>query len=172
MKIAIIGIQGLPARYGGFETLTENLIEYTEYRQLHYTVYCSSPSYPNEIKSYKNAQLLYIPVKAQGIQSLLYDFLSIIHSIRSHDKLLLLGVSGCFVLPFLSKKNRKKIIVNIDGLEHKRNKWGYVTRRLLLMLEWLAVEFGDTVIADNIVIQDYILKKYRKKSFLIEYGGD
>jgi glycosyltransferase involved in cell wall biosynthesis len=172
MNIAIIGTQGLPARYGGFETLSENLIRYRKNGEICYTVYCSSFSYNEKIKTYNEAKLVYIPLKAQGIQSLLYDFISILHAINKYDKLLLLGVSGCFILPFLSAKNREKIIVNIDGLEHKRNKWGFLTKKILLSLEYFAIRFGRHTIADNVVIQEYVHKTYNKKSHLIEYGGD
>lgn len=45
-KIAIIGIVGVPANYGGFETLAENLVKYHDAASLHdpITVYCSSRS--------------------------------------------------------------------------------------------------------------------------------
>jgi glycosyltransferase involved in cell wall biosynthesis len=172
MKVAIIGTQGLPARYGGFETLAENLVEHTSEGVFEFTVYCSARAYSKRIEHYKNAKLVYLPFSAQGVQSIFYDLVSILHSIRSHDKLLVLGVSGCFILPFLPARLRKKIIVNIDGLEHKRDKWNWFARKILLSLESLAVSFAGAVIADNKVIQEYIGTTYGKNSHLIEYGGD
>ena len=41
MKVAIIGTVGVPANYGGFETLVEQLIEYNHSEDLQYAVYCS-----------------------------------------------------------------------------------------------------------------------------------
>lgn len=38
-KIAIVGIQGVPAKYGGFESLVENIIGDNCPRDVHYTVF-------------------------------------------------------------------------------------------------------------------------------------
>jgi hypothetical protein len=46
-----IGIVGVPANYGGFEMLAENLVKYHEANLLpqSLTIYCSSKSYPEKI---------------------------------------------------------------------------------------------------------------------------
>ena len=51
-KIAIIGIQGVPSKYGGFETLVEHLIEDDS---AEFTVFCSSIDQKQSLKKYKNA---------------------------------------------------------------------------------------------------------------------
>lgn len=85
---AIIGTVGVPASYGGFETLVENLIE-TE--KVNYIVYCSSKITP-KLSTYKNAKLVYIPLSANGISSVIYDAFSILHAIvfRKVNTLLIL----------------------------------------------------------------------------------
>lgn len=70
-KIAIIGTVGVPANYGGFETLAEHLIE--DLGKKHdITVYCSGKKYPKaeRVATYKNAKLKYLPLDANGIQSI------------------------------------------------------------------------------------------------------
>lgn len=66
----------------------------------------------------------------------------------------------------------QKLIVNIDGLEHKRAKWGKFTKWFLRVSEAMAVRFADAIVADNKGIQDYVMETYGKKSELIAYGGD
>lgn len=171
-KIAVIGTQGLPARYGGFETLVENLIE-EKHSDILYTVFCSSKDCPEGVKFYKGAQLKYIPiVHANGVQSVLYDILSLLLVVRGYDVVLVLGVSGCIFLPFFRLFFRKKIVVNIDGLEHRRAKWGRFAKWFLRLSESMAVRFANVVIADNKGIQDYVYEVYHKKTELIAYGGD
>lgn len=77
-----------------------------------------------------------------------------------------------YVLAIVPVVFRKKIVVNIDGLEHKRDKWGKWARRFLLLSERIAVKYADDVVADNKVIQDYVTETYHKPSILIAYGGD
>lgn len=170
-KIAIIGTVGLPANYGGFETLTAFLTTHLANR-FDMTVYCSSKSYTNKLPEYNKSRLKYIPLQANGIQSILYDIVSMISALRFADTLLVLGVSGCIILPFIKLISRKTIIVNIDGQEWKRAKWGRAAKWFLKYSEKLAVTYADTVIADNKVIQDYVWETYKVKSELIAYGGD
>ena len=172
-KVAIIGTVGVPAKYGGFETLVENLIGECCSEDVDYTVFCSGKVYPTRLKTYKNARLKYVPLYANGIQSILYDIWSLIRTIGwGYDVVLILGVSGCMFLPLYRLFFRKKIVVNIDGLEHKRDKWGKWARRFLLLSERIAVKYADDVVADNKVIQDYVTETYHKPSILIAYGGD
>ena len=172
-SLAIIGTVGLPAKYGGFETLVEQLIPHIE-NDFDVTVYCSSKFYKKEDRAthYGKAKLKYLPFKANGIQSIPYDVLSILHAAFNADKLLILGVSGCLVLPFVKFFTRKKVYVNIDGIEWKRNKWNFFIKTFLRYSEIFAVETAEAIITDNQVITDYMKTAYNYQSHLIEYGGN
>jgi len=170
-RVAIIGTVGIPACYGGFETLAENLVRFCE-KDVAYTVWCSSKAYPERLQQYNGAQLRYIPLKANGAQSPLFDLASMLGALRSCDTMLILGVSGCLFLPIIRVLFKKKIIVNIDGLEHRREKWGKLARKFLLASEKAAVRHADVVIADNKSIQDYVQLTYNQTAELIAYGGD
>ena len=172
-KIAIIGTVGVPANYGGFETLTEHLIE--DLGDKHdLTVYCSGKKYPKSerVKEYKRATLKYLPLDANGIQSIPYDTLSIIHSLFYADVLLVLGVAGAWILPFVKWFTNKKIIISIDGIEWKRDKWNTLAKWYLFWAEGLAVKYSHIDISDNDAIQDYTAARYGSLSRIIEYGAD
>ncbi len=171
IKVAIIGSRGLPANYGGFETLAEYLTLNTDER-IEYLVYCSSKAYDNKLKEYNGAKLYYIPLDANGIQSIPYDNWSFFHAMRRADVLLILGVSGCVTLPFIKLFTRKKLIINIDGLEWKRDKWGRFAKWFNKLSEKVAVKNGDMIVSDNVVIQKYVLDEYSKKSTFIPYGAN
>jgi len=170
-KVAIIGTVGLPANYGGFETLVENLTK-KPHQDFDITVYCSAKSYSNKLKTYNNCRLHYINLNPNGMQSMLYDIRAIFHALKYADLLLILGVSGCIILPLIKLFHNKKIIVNIDGLEWKRKKWNVFAKWFLKLSERFAVKTADSIIGDNIVIQDYVWQTYGKKAHLIAYGGD
>jgi glycosyltransferase involved in cell wall biosynthesis len=172
MKVAIIGTVGVPASYGGLETLAENLLTHKNRDDIEYRVYCSSKRYKEKRHCYKGARLIYLPLDANGFQSIPYDALSIIHAICTADKLLVLGNSGCIIMPLVRLLSKKKICINIDGLEHRRAKWGKWAKRFLKLSEKMAVRFASVVIADNKAIQDYVRTEYAKKAELIAYGGD
>lgn len=171
-KLAIVGTVGIPAKYGGFETLTEYITKDLN-EEYDITVFCSSKSYEEKIERHNNCHLEYINLNANGVQSIPYDILSLIKALRFADTILILGVSGCISLPFLKLFSKKtKLVTNIDGLEWKRDKWNKYAKWFLKFSEKLAVKYSDVVVADNKVIQDYVLSEYGAKSELIAYGAD
>lgn len=171
MKIAVVGTVGIPAKYGGFETLVDHLVKNLPGKyDLH--VYCSAKIYPERETNYNRATLHYVPLNPNGIQSIPYDIFSILHSLIYANVILILGVSGCIFLPIVKFFCKKKIIVNIDGLEWRREKWNPLARKFLKYSELLAVRFADNIIADNKSIQNYLLTEYGRSSHLIAYGGD
>lgn len=173
MKVAIVGTVGVPACYGGFETLVENLLDENDIEKS-ITVYCSSKSYIKRPNTYKNANLKYIPLNANGIQSIPYDIWSLFHSafIKKSDNLLILGVSGALCLPLIRLFNKVNIVTNIDGLEWKRDKWNSWAKRFLKFSEKVAVKYSDVIVADNKAIADYVKQEYGVDSEVIAYGGD
>lgn len=169
-NISIIGTVGVPACYGGFESLVENLLDYTP-ENVQYTVFCTSKKYSEKLESYKGAKLVYLDLDANGMDSIMYDYKSMKMSLDA-DIMLVLGVSGCMFLPFIRRKFKGKIITNIDGLEWKRDKWNPLAKWLLHYSEKQAVKYSDVVIGDNKGITDYVKEAYKKDAVLIAYGGD
>lgn len=175
MKIAILGTVGVPGRYGGFETLAENLARYHNITGQHagLTVWCSAKDNAEHPARFESADLRYLGLRANGVQSILYDALSLWQAARSgYDCILLLGVSGALVLPLIRLISRARIITNIDGFEWKRDKWKGLARMVLRTSEWAGVRFSHEVIADNEAIAAYVSDNYGSDCHVIAYGGD
>ena len=170
MHLAIVGIRGIPNNYGGFETLAEYLVEYLS-KDMEITVYCSSKDMDSSLKSYKGAKLKYIPISSHGSSGILYDSIALIQAVIKYDKVLFLGFGAGFVMPLL-KNYRSKIILNIGGLDWKRDKWSAFAQKVIRKAEGLLIKNSGEIISDNIGIQDYILHTYGRQSSLIAYGGD
>lgn len=172
-RIAIIGTVGVPGRYGGFETLAHQLVDNLS-DEFELKVYCSKKTYEahERPKFFKKARLYYLPFNANGMQSIIYDFISIIHALFIADTLVVLGVSGGLLLPFVRLFTNKKIIVNIDGLEWRRAKWNRFAKAFLKFSERVAVKWSHADITDNEAIKRYTSVHYKTLSQLIEYGAD
>jgi len=170
MKISIIGTAGIPSKYGGFETLVENLAK-NKLNDIIYTVFCSMKMYQNKKKCYYNAKLKYINLSANGISSVFYDLICMFLSLNS-DIMLILGVSGSLFLPVIKLIYSGKIITNIDGIEWKRKKWNIIIKNILKISEKAAIKFSNNIVCDNQGIIEYVKMKYKKEAILIEYGSD
>ena len=169
-KVAIIGTVGIPAKYGGFETLTEQLVK-NLHSEFDFTVYCSGLSYKNR-DEYPLAKRVFIPLDANGKSSIIYDFISIIHAVFYADVILLLGVSAAFMIPFVKLFSNTKVITNIDGLEWKREKWKGFAKVYLKHQEKIAVRRSHVVVSDNLAIQEYVTSDYKRKTSCIAYGAN
>ncbi|NTW52158.1 MAG: glycosyltransferase family 1 protein [Chlorobiaceae bacterium] len=174
-KIAILGSVGIPASYGGFETLVENLARYHQQNELpgKIIVYCSSNNYPDKAESHLGATLRYVALNANGVSSIAYDVVSMLSALYyGSDVILLLGVSGAIALPLIRLVSRSHIITNIDGIEWKRQKWNRAAKAFLHFSEWLAVRYSHVVVADNAAIAEYVAGSYGVDCEVIAYGGD
>ncbi|MDG2357837.1 MAG: DUF1972 domain-containing protein [Polaribacter sp.] len=171
MKICIIGSKGIPASYGGFETLAEYLSVYLVNSGHEVTVFCSG-GFKRE--KFKGVNLVYLPFKANKFQGIIYDLMSILLSISSQDKIIMLG-SPAGPLLGLIPGLRKKLIFNFGGLDFKRNKWNRYIQNFISYGKKNALKYSNIVVADNQGIFDYLVNNYTlniKKIFLIEYGGN
>jgi glycosyltransferase involved in cell wall biosynthesis len=169
-KLAIIGTNGLPGKYGGWDQLLNHLTANLS-NQYDITVYTSKFNAVPGLKEFNNSKLRVLPLKANGLQSIFYDGISMLEASFKYDILLVLGTSGCIFLPIIRIIN-KNIILNPDGAEWKRGKWNYFIKLFLKFSEYLGIKYSKYIISDNLIIQKHILEKYNKNSFLIEYGGD
>lgn len=174
-RYAILGTVGVPAAYGGFETLAENLARYHA-KQAHpsaLVIYCSGVAFEEQPANFVNARLRYLPLNANGPQSILYDLWSLFSAAwHRTDVILLLGVSGALGIPILRMFSRARIITNIDGIEWKRAKWSGLAKRVLRWSEHAAVRWSHEVVADNQAIADYVNATYDRPCRVITYGGD
>ncbi len=171
--VAIIGTNGVPASYGGYETLAENIIGYLS-DDFKFSIYCSQTQKikNNNTKEYKSAELIYIPLKANGWQSIIYDIISLFHASFTKDIILYLGPGAGFAVPFL-KLFRKKIIVNHGGLnEWEREKYSSFQRFVAKLGHKYAAKYATFNIADNFLLRDSIKHDFGVNSEVIRYGGD
>lgn len=174
-SVAILGTVGVPGRYGGFETLADNLVQFHSRNEfpIDISVTCSSLARADRREHYHRARLHFVPLNANGATSIPYDVWSILsEGIRRTDVIVLLGVSGALFLPLSRIFFRSRIVTNIDGIEWKREKWNAVARAFLRASEWAAVRFSHAVIADNEGIADHVRRTYGSDCHVIAYGGD
>lgn len=171
-KVAIIGTNGIPARYGGFETLAENLVDKLS-GIYDFTVYCSNLYEKAERKKeYKNARLVYFPLKANGIQSIIYDILNTVHAWVTSEVLIVLGPAAGFILP-LNVIFRRKLIVNHGGLnEWEREKLSFSEKKYAYLNHKLAAMAANINVADNLPLKKSIKRTFNVNAEVIEYGGD
>lgn len=174
MKIAIIGIRGIPVIYSGFESFVENLAPTLVKNNFIVCVYCRSAYVNFGRKHYKKVKLISIPtVKSKNLESFIHSFLSTIHAlIFVRPKIIYyLGV-GNALFTFIPRLFGIKTVINVDGLDWKREKWGKIASFYLRISQYLATILPNITITDSLYMKDYYLSHYGKKTIYIPYGFD
>jgi len=185
-NVFIIGARGYHEKYGGWETFVSNLID--NYNDKNTKFYVSKITNKKEEKVIINDNLIIDPIfiKQQGSISM---FLYAIKSLNSVIKYIkennienaYIYILGLKLLNYLNirRKTLKKlgatIIVNPDGLEWKRSKWGFVAKKFFLISEKLMLKASDLIICDSLGIKDYVDETYPKlknKTTYIAYGSN
>jgi len=102
---------------------------------------------------------------------LLYDwyFLLMCSLWLKCDIVYCLGTGAGFALP-ISNLGRSKTIVNIDGVEWERAKFGRAQRNLIRWLFLFSYLFSDFILVDNRRLTDYVPVDFQKKTVFIPYG--
>jgi glycosyltransferase involved in cell wall biosynthesis len=170
-RIAIIGSRGIPAKYGGFETAVEAVAPKLAEMGWNVVVSCEGPRDKSKPAVYKGVTLFYFPVRPffRVLYETLYDVYSLMKSSLMCRCVYMLGY-GAGLFFFVSRILRKKLIVNVDGLEWKREKFNRFERAILLASEKAAVTFADVIVADSKEIKKYIEGRYKKKAVYITNG--
>lgn len=174
-SLAFIGSAGVPNRYGGFESFLESCGPIISLKLDRVLVTCDSSIYDDKNTFYHGMERVFVSIKANGWKSVFHDLMAFVKVFGAVDCIVVLGVSGGIWFPFfriLSDVFNKKLIVNIDGVEWRRNKFGIFKRLFLWFCDRSAQLFSHHVIYDNEGLRDYVLKKKLNKSSCIPYSGD
>lgn len=172
MKIALIGIRGIPVVYSGYETFSEIISTELVKKGHAVTVYCRSAYVDPSKKWHKGVRLITLPTFAsKNFDTIIHSFLSTIHAcFFRYDAILFLSV-GNSIFSILPRIFGIRTVVNVDGMDWKRKKWGWFAKKFLNYSEYLATIFPDAIVTDSHFIKSYYSEKYKKESHYIPYGG-
>ena len=186
-NVFIIGARGYHAKYGGWETFVSNLVDH--YNDKKTKFYISELSLKKEdankvTKINNNIYVNSVYVKdigsakmfIYGINSYLYTLKYIKKNKIKNAYIYVLGLKLGPMLWFykrLRKKYNITVLVNPDGLEHRRSKWNKIVQLCFLLSEWSMINHSDIVVCDGLGIREYIENRYKKlkgKTKYIAYG--
>ncbi|HSG40681.1 MAG TPA: DUF1972 domain-containing protein [Thermoanaerobaculia bacterium] len=172
-SVALIGSRGIPGRYGGYETLMEELAPRLLTRGFRVTVYCRSHSTPRGLKSWRGVDLVVLPtVRTKYLDTPVHTFLSCLHAASAgYDAALVVNSANALFLP-LVRVAGTPVALNVDGIEKRRAKWGAFGRGVYAFSERLACVLPDALVTDAEVIRRHYRERYGAESVPIAYGVD
>ena len=173
LKIAMLGTRGIPASYSGFETCVEQLGQRLVKRGHKVTVYCRSHHITYKGDYYKGMRLVKLPtIKNKYLDTLFHTFLSSFHAINEKFDIGLYFIAGNSPATWILRPFGTKTLLNVDGLDWKREKWPEIARQYIKFSEFLATFLPNIIITDSRIVQNYYKKKFSVTPEYIPYGSE
>ena len=173
--VAILGIRGLPAAHGGFESFAERLAPHLVEQGWRVTVYCQEDGEGALHRStWRGVQRVHIHVGDDTpVASMRFDWQAIRETVRERPDVAL--VLGYNTAAFTARLRLAGVptLINMDGIEWSRAKWGPAARAWLYLNERLGCWLGDHLVADHPQIARHLATRVSpRKIATIPYGGD
>jgi len=173
LHVLILGTRGVPARHGGFETFAEDLSRYLVSRGHGVTVYCQSDSATAiSEEMWEGIRLIHIPGGKGAKGTLRFDWLSVRHALGEEGVILTLGYNTA-VFSLMYRFSGRLNLMNMDGVEWKREKWSPAQKAWLWFNELAGARLSTHLIADHPEIKRHLMRHTSaSKITVIPYGAD
>ncbi|HEX6504783.1 MAG TPA: glycosyltransferase [Terriglobales bacterium] len=173
MNISLLGTRGIPARYGGFETLADELSRRLVARGHEVTVYCRRPfTTADDVYDRRIRRVILPTVHNKHFDTLFHTFLSVFHVIFTDAQVILICNVANSPWAWIPRIVGKPTALNVDGLDRKRRKWNFLGQWFLHFCEILSAFTPTRIVTDAIAVQEYYRKHYGKESEMIAYGAE
>lgn len=173
-SVAITGTRGYPSHYGGLETAVRHIAPYLASHGWDVTVH-SRKGLAVDSADAADPRVQVFPVPAiekRALSNLSSGLASTLVLLKSPpDVALVMSTGSGFWLPLLRLRHIPTV-VNTDGLEWKRDKWGRLAKRVLYSAAWMTARYADRLVFDARAIQNYWRREFRRNGTFIPYGGD
>ena len=168
----MLGMRGIPANYGGFETCVEEVAPRLADLGHHVTVYCRLPQIGYESDVYRGVRLVKLPtLRNKYLDTVAHSTLSVFHAaMRRYDVVIVFGV-GNSPQALLTRLAGLPVLLNVDGLDWKRDKWPGPAKAMLRIAERLAGFAGTRTITDSHNVRAYYAERYGVDLDYIPYGA-
>jgi len=172
--LRILGTRGVPAAHGGFETFAEYLSLYLVAQGWRVVVYCQDDgSGPVFEDTWQGVERVHIPVTQEGPKgTIVFDWQATAHAAKHKDLCLTLGYNTAVFCALLRLKGIPNLI-NMDGIEWSRMKWGPVAKLWFWLNDWAGCWLGNHLVADHPQIKVHLQSRVNgRKVTTIPYGAD
>ena len=173
LRIAMLGIRGVPANYGGLETVAEEVGARIVERGHRVTVYCRTHNASTSERTHRGMRRIELPSLHQKyLDTPTHTAVSSMHALlHRSDVVHLFGVGNAAWLPLLRLAGRGTVI-SVDGMDWRRRKWSRPARMLLERSSLLAIRASGGCITDSQEVARYYEAKYQRVPHYIAHGVD
>jgi glycosyltransferase involved in cell wall biosynthesis len=174
LKIAMAGLRGIPASYGGIEQAVEALSSELVARGNQVTVYSRSAYVDRGRTEHRGAQLRVLPqVNTKHLEAVSHTFLAVTDAVRRREvDVLHLHASGPALFSVLPRLRGLPVVATIHGLDFRRDKWGRFASLALRGALRVAATVPDRTIVVSQELREHLAREYDSEPVHIPNGVD
>ena len=173
VRIAILGIRGVPANYGGFETFAEQLGRRLVAAGHEVTVYGRDRSVAPGLTTHLGMRIVRLPApRSKYLETVVHSLFAAFHALPRRYDLVYVCNSANVPAAIVLLSGRKCVVLNVDGLEWQRAKWSAVGKTYYRACAWVAARLPVHIVTDAKVIQTYYERAYGRRTAYFPYGTD
>src|SRR3954447_15389405 len=148
LDIGVYGARGIPSTYSGYETFLTELLPALGVRGHSVTMYCRRGEVPSA-PSYRGVRLVHLPaIQGKNFSTLSHGYVAAVAArLGRHD--VVLGVNVAKVIACaIGAWTGQPVVLNTDGQEWLRGKWGRVGRSVFKTSARVAPATATALISD------------------------
>ncbi len=178
LNIAMLGHKRIPSREGGVEIVVEELS--ARMVQAGHTVTCLNRSGHHvsgkifdkkRLKEYKGIKLKTVPTfNRKGLAAMTASVTGAFGAAAGNYDIVHFHAEGPCVMLWLPKLFRKRCVVTIHGLDHRRTKWGKLSSAYIMLGERCAARYADEIIVLSEGVRKYFMDTYGRETKFIPNG--
>jgi glycosyltransferase involved in cell wall biosynthesis len=172
MRIAMLGLRGVPASYGGVERHVEEISRRLVDAGHDVTVFCRKNYVVDRPAAYEGIRLRYLPsVGTKHLDAISHTALATAAALRGFDVIHYHALGPGLLAPVpRALRPAVAVVQTVHGLDNLRNKWGPFARRVLGVGEWSSARIPHAVVAVSRTLADDYRSRHRREVFTIPNG--
>jgi glycosyltransferase involved in cell wall biosynthesis len=174
----MFGLRGLhpDLEISGFETAFGQIAPRLVERGHEVTIYCRAAAHSpaRRMAPDRGVQLVYVPSPGgKNFAAVTSTLLAVLHALcfRQFDVWFFVNV-GMGHHCALARLSGRPVVINVDGLDWTRDKWGPVARAYFRSAARSAVRFASRLVTDAEAMRAIYRERYGVDSTMIAYGAD
>lgn len=169
LDIGVFGARGIPSTYSGYETFLTVLLPELAARGHSVTMYCRRGEV-GSAESYRGVHCVVLPsLRSKQLSTLVHGYVAAARAVPAgHDVLLVVNVANagaCLACRLLGSR----VVLNTDGQEWIRSKWGRLARTVFLLSAHMARWATTALVSDSVAMREIYRARFGAESTVIPY---
>jgi glycosyltransferase involved in cell wall biosynthesis len=163
MKIAYIGLKGLPGTFSGIETHVHELGTRLVKRGHEVVAYVRTRYTPREVRNDEGIRLQHLPtISTKHLDATVHSFLAGLDTLTQEYDIVHFHTIGPGCFAPLSRLSRAKVVTTIHRFDYLSGKWGWFARTCLRMAEQISLRVPHATIVVAPFLQDHYRRQGHK----------